>query len=206
MVGAVGLVALTGCDHVFPIQPANVASYGRSHHDYPAADIFAPCGSTVVAPVSGAISEITTVDTWDPKVDDGATRGGLSVTLIGDDGVRYYGSHLSAIDPAIAVGVRVAVGQPVGLVGNTGNAVGIVCHLHFGISAPCGVGDWQVRRGTLQPAPLLDSWRAGDKAATPTPTAVPGGLTSLSARSGWRPDHAPVVADLEWDPLIPGDA
>ncbi len=124
MVGAVGLVALTGCDHVFPIQPANIASYGRSHHDYPAADIFAPCGSTVVAPVAGAISEITTVDTWDPKVDDGATRGGLSVTLIGDDGVRYYGSHLSAIDPAIAVGVRVAVGQPVGLVGNTGNARG----------------------------------------------------------------------------------
>jgi peptidoglycan LD-endopeptidase LytH len=173
VVGAVGLVTLTGCDHVFPIQPANVASYGWSHHDYPAADIFAPCGSTVVAPVSGAISEITTVDTWDPKVDDGATRGGLSVTLIGDDGVRYYGSHLSAIDPAIAVGVRVAVGQPIGLVGNTGNARGIACHLHFGISAPCGVGDWQVRRGTLQPAPLLDSWRAGDKAATPHPPPCP---------------------------------
>ena len=95
------------------------------------------------------------------------------MTLIGDDGVRYYGSHLSAIDPAIAVGVRVAVGQPVGLVGNTGNAAGIVCHLHFGISAPCGVGDWQVRRGTLQPAPLLDSWRVGDKAATPHPPPCP---------------------------------
>jgi murein DD-endopeptidase MepM/ murein hydrolase activator NlpD len=169
LAGAVGLVALTGCQHVFPIDPANVAKYGRSHHDYPAADIFAPCGTTVVAPVAGTISEMSTKDVWDPKVNDGATRGGLSVTLVGDDGVRYYGSHLSAIDPALVVGRHVDVGQPLGKVGNTGDARGIQCHLHFGISAPCGVGDWQVRRGALQPAPLLDSWRAGDTGATPHP-------------------------------------
>ena len=167
VVAAVGSVVLTGCQHVFPIQLVEAASYGRSHHDYPAAEIFAPCGSTVVAPVAGAISEITTVDGWDPAVDDGATRGGLSVTLVGDDGVRYYGSHLSAIDPAIAPGVRVTLGQALGLVGNTGNAQGIACHLHFGISPPCSVGDWEVRRGTIPPAPYLDRWRAGDKEASP---------------------------------------
>ncbi len=177
VVAAAGAVLLTGCQHVFPIQLVEAASYGRAHHDYPATDIFAPCGATVVAPVSGAISEIATVDTWDPNVDDGATRGGLSVTLIGDDSVRYYGSHLSSIDPAIAVGVRVTVGQPLGLVGNTGNARGIVCHLHFGISPPCGVGDWQVRRGTIPPAPYLDAWRAGDSGATPFAEVNAWGLT-----------------------------
>ncbi len=172
-------VVLTGCQHVFPISPANVASYGRSHHDYPAADIFAPCGTTVVAPTAGVISELSTQDVWDPKVNDGATRGGLSVTLVGDDGVRYYGSHLSAIDPAIAAGVRVTAGQTLGKVGNTGDARGIKCHLHFGISPPCGVGDWPVRRGEIQPAPYLDKWRAGDTNAGP-----------IDAVNAWRAAHS----------------
>ena len=67
---------------------------------------------------------MSTKDVWDPKVNDGATRGGLSVTIVGDDGVRYYGSHLSAIDPALVVGGHVDVGQPLGKVGNTGDARG----------------------------------------------------------------------------------
>ena len=172
--GAAALLLLTGCQHVFPIDPASVAKYGRSHHDYPAADIFAPCGTTVVSPVNGTVSEMSTKDVWDPKVNDGATRGGLSVTIVGEDGVRYYGSHLSAIDPALVAGSHVTAGQPIGKVGNTGDARGIACHLHFGISSPCGVGDWQVRRGALQPAPFLDRWRAGDSGATPQPPPCPG--------------------------------
>jgi murein DD-endopeptidase MepM/ murein hydrolase activator NlpD len=169
---------IAGGAHVFPIQPANVASYGRAHHDYPATDIFAPCGSTVVAPTSGTISEITTVDEWSSTVNDGATRGGLSYTLVGDDGVRYYGSHLSAVDPSVVVGGRVAAGAPLGLVGNTGNARGIACHLHFGLSPPCGVGDWPVRRGTIGPAPYLDSWRDGD-----------AGVGPIDEINAWRAAH-----------------
>jgi murein DD-endopeptidase MepM/ murein hydrolase activator NlpD len=94
-------------------------------------------------------------------VDDGANRGGLSISVVGDDHVRYYGSHLSAIDPAIVPGARVAAGQRMGAVGNTGDARGIACHLHFGLSPPCGPGDWAVRRGAVYPWPYLDSWRAG---------------------------------------------
>src|SRR6478609_3123509 len=178
-IAAAALLLLTGCQHVFPIDPADVARYGRSHHDYPAADIFASCGTTVIAPIAGTISEMSTKDVWDPKVNDGATRGGLSVTIVGEDGVRYYGSHLSAIDPAIVVGGHVNVGQPLGKVGNTGDARGIACHLHFGISPPCAVGDWQVRRGEIQPAPYLDKWRAGDTGASP-----------IDAVSSWRAAHS----------------
>ena len=46
-----------------------------------------------MAVTDGVILEVNRVDTWNPKIDAGATRGGLSVSLLGDDGVRYYGSH-----------------------------------------------------------------------------------------------------------------
>jgi murein DD-endopeptidase MepM/ murein hydrolase activator NlpD len=85
--------------------------------------------------------------------------------------VRYYGSHLSAIDAAIKVGARVTTGQTLGKTGDTGDAS--ACHLHFGISPPCaGQGDWWNQRGTVYPWPFLDSWKAGgQKSAVATVTA-----------------------------------
>ena len=148
--------------HVFPIQPASGASYASSHHDYPAADMFAPCGSDVVAPFAGTVQETTTTDTWVYKVNDPATRGGLSFSIVGDDGVRYYGSHLDQLDPAIVVGAQVSTGQRIGTVGDTGNAAGTGCHLHFGISTPCGPGDVLRRRGEFWPQPYLDAWRRSE--------------------------------------------
>jgi len=147
--------------YAFPIGPASDARFGHVHHDYPATDIFAACGDSYRAPTGGRILAVATTDAWDPGVNAGATRGGLSVTLLGDDGVRYYGSHLRAIAPLVAAGARVAAGQPLGQVGNTGDARGIACHVHFGISPPCGTTDWYNRRGLVYPWPFLESWRAG---------------------------------------------
>jgi murein DD-endopeptidase MepM/ murein hydrolase activator NlpD len=130
-----------------------------------------------VSPVRGRVSEVSYRDTWTAAVDDGATRGGLSVAVVGDDGVRYYGSHLSRVAPGIRPGVRVAAGQSVGRVGDTGSAAGTGCHLHFGISPPCGTGDWQVRRGILQPAPYLDAWRAREH------------RSPVTAVADWRRSH-----------------
>ncbi|GAB1693271.1 M23 family metallopeptidase [Krasilnikovia sp. M28-CT-15] len=144
--------------HVFPVVGKN--SYAHVHHDYPATDVITACGNKVVAVTGGTVSSVVRKDTWSPKVNAGATRGGLSVAVNGDDGVRYYGSHLSAIDPAIKVGVRVTTGQTLGRTGDTGDAS--ACHLHFGISPPCADGsDWWTRRGTIWPWPYLDSWRKG---------------------------------------------
>ena len=57
-------------------------------------------------------------------------------------------------------GVRVTAGEPLGKVGETGDAS--ACHLHFGISPVCqGTGDWWIQRGVIWPWPYLDSWRAG---------------------------------------------
>lgn len=47
------------------------------------------------APISGVIFDVRDVDKWDKKVDDPGTRGGLTITLHGDDNVRYYFSHLA---------------------------------------------------------------------------------------------------------------
>ncbi len=150
--------AAPGIPHVFPV--VGKASYGHTHHDYAATDIITACGNKVVATVSGVILETTRVDTWNSKVDAGATRGGLSVSILGDDGVRYYGSHMRMILDNIQPGVRVTMGQQLGEIGDTGDAS--ACHLHFGISPPCQeTGDWWIQRGVIWPWSYLDSWRTG---------------------------------------------
>jgi murein DD-endopeptidase MepM/ murein hydrolase activator NlpD len=144
----------------FPVAGCR-AQYGGSHHDYPAADMFTGRGCAFVAPVAGRVDEVTRRDRWDQASDRGADRGGRSVSLVGVDGVRYYGSHLEAVAPGIAPGVTVRAGQPLGRIGNSGSARVTAVHLHFAISWPTRPGIWWVRRGMIQPAPYLDSWRAG---------------------------------------------
>ncbi|MFE9691956.1 M23 family metallopeptidase [Micromonospora sp. NPDC005806] len=146
--------------HVFPVRASNVA-YHPTHSAYPGTDIFADCGEPVVAVTDGRILEVSRVDRFSSRVLLGPYNGGLSVSLLGDDGVRYYGSHLSAIESGIDAGVRVHAGQALGKVGHTGNASN-VCHLHFGLSPKCtGHDDWWIRRGVIWPAPYLTSWRKG---------------------------------------------
>jgi murein DD-endopeptidase MepM/ murein hydrolase activator NlpD len=148
--------------YFFPIQPADVASYIPGHHDYPATDIIAPEGSQFVAVTAGEVNYVTYSDMWEPSVNDPATRGGLSVAIVGFDGIRYYGSHLSAIAEGIAPGVIVTAGQILGYTGNSGNALNVQPHLHFGISRPTNPLDWQVRRGEIDPYSFLEAWAAGE--------------------------------------------
>lgn len=162
---------VAGTPGVFVFPVIGHYSYGHVHHDYPATDILAPCGSRVVAATSGVILAVTRVDRWKRSVNAGATRGGLSVSIRGDDGVRYYGSHLEAINTNIRPGVRVRAGQPLGKVGETGDAS--ACHLHFGLSPICaGTGDWWIQRGVIWPWRYFDSWReGGDKSPVAEITA-----------------------------------
>jgi peptidoglycan LD-endopeptidase LytH len=146
--------------YAFPVQPADAASYGRDHHTYPATDVFAACGTRLVAITDGVVDEAGQSDDWDPEVDDPATRSGRYVSIVGDDGVRYYLSHLETVEPGVRAGARVTTGQAIGTVGRSGNARSTPCHAHFGISPPLGPGDWEVRRGVIWPWPYLDAWRA----------------------------------------------
>ena len=86
-------------------------SGGRRHQGN---DILSPRGTPVVASVSGTVRH------------HNSSLGGLSYYLKGDDGITYFGTHLSAY----AASGRVAAGTVVGYVGDTGNARGTP-HLHF---------------------------------------------------------------------------
>ncbi len=142
--------------YVFPIQPAYLAGFSPGGHPYPATDIFAPLGTKYVAVTNGTVDEVSTVDLWNPITNDSATAGGLSVRFIGDDGMRYYGAHLSAIAAGIQPGVWVPAGQVLGLVGNSGNARTSNTHLHFEISIP------EPPFTKIDPFPYLTAWRAGE--------------------------------------------
>ena len=107
-------------------------------------DIFAERHTPVVATVSGLITTVR-------HSNEGLS--GNMVVLRGDDGYRYYYIHLNNDSPGtdddlnlaehafaagIAEGVRVEAGDPIGFVGDSGNAEDTSPHLHFEIRAPSG--------------------------------------------------------------------
>jgi hypothetical protein len=127
--------------YVFPMTPAG--DYVDGHHDYPANDIFAAIGIPVVACVRAEVLRTSPVETG---------KGGITVTLRGEDGWRYYYAHLAVLDPAIEPGVVVEAGARLGLSGNTGNARTTEPHLHFGVSKTGSVA------GEINPYPYLRLW------------------------------------------------
>jgi murein DD-endopeptidase MepM/ murein hydrolase activator NlpD len=94
-------------------------------------DLTAPMGTPTVAPVSGSVRYSRD------------SAGGLSWHLDGDDGVYYYGTHLSRFG---SVTGRVDAGTVIGYVGQTGNAS--LPHLHLEVH-PGGIG-----KPAINPTPL----------------------------------------------------
>ena len=148
--------------YVFPVPECKV-NYARAHHDYPATDILAKQGCRFVSPIDGVVDEVSRTDTWSGKTNLGIERGGLYVSVIGTDGVRYYGSHLRTVVRSIQPGVSVKAGQILGTIGSTGSARGTSPHLHFGISwpTPTQPNVWWVRRGAVLPWKYLEAWNKG---------------------------------------------
>lgn len=103
---------------------------GRRAHE--GVDIFAPRGTAVVAVAAGVARPSTN------------NLGGNVVWLEGGFGSStYYYAHLDRWASESAV--RVAAGDVVGYIGNTGNARTTAPHLHFGI----------YERGALDPWPFI---------------------------------------------------
>ena len=93
---------------------------GRVHD---AIDIMAPRGTPVVAANDGHVVKLFT-----------SVRGGLTVYQFDpQDQVIYYYAHLDSYAPGLAEGQELHRGDPIGLVGSTGNASADAPHLHFEI-------------------------------------------------------------------------
>ena len=152
--------AVAAPNYAFPVVGCKV-TYAHSHHDYPATDILGKKGCKFVAVTGGVVDELRKVDTYNYKKPTGDTKGGIFVSIIGDDGVRYYGSHLMKVAAGIEVGTRVEAGTLLGYLGDSGDARGTAPHVHFGISWPTTSDIWWVRRGELYPWRYLDAWKAG---------------------------------------------
>ncbi len=180
-----------GTPYVVPVADVGRAGWHDTHSAYPATDVFVGCGATLVSPVLGTVLEVRRVDEYDPAVDNPATRGGRSVSILGADGVRYYLAHFDTIADGLAVGDAVAAGQVLGTMGESGRTS--ACHLHFSISPPCPGKEWSVRRGVIWPYPYLDAWRAGEQ-RSPAPEVA-----------AWSAEHPDACAEAMADPYA-GDA
>ncbi|MFA5774356.1 MAG: M23 family metallopeptidase [Ilumatobacteraceae bacterium] len=143
--------------YVFPFSRVAV-TYSPDHLNYPASDVEG-CYAKVLAPTSGTITHTRRKDTWVEEIDEVGTRGGKTITMIGDDTVRYFFSHLGRVK--VKIGQRVEAGDWIGVIGSSGNARITVCHVHLGMSRICPLAEVSLLQGELWPWRFLDAWRQG---------------------------------------------
>jgi murein DD-endopeptidase MepM/ murein hydrolase activator NlpD len=110
-------------EYVFPVGGgAAVVSVAHTHHDYPAADIAAPEGSSVFALASAIVTE---------AYPDGEGNCGIGFKVVTESGAVWVYCHLAYLEPDVTPGAALSAGSAVGLVGETGNATGP--HLHLAL-------------------------------------------------------------------------
>lgn len=143
--GSAGTVSLRG--HRYPVLAPHgfrgavgefraARNGGRWHHGF---DVVARCGAPLVAVRGGTVIF---------ERYDGALDGHYLIIRGRRESQAYRYSHLPQ-ESALDVGDRVRTGDPVGVVGRSGNAASVGCHLHFEIKRE---GRW------VDPEPQLRAW------------------------------------------------
>jgi SH3-like domain-containing protein len=128
-------------------------------------DIFAPRGTPVLAAADGIAYRV-----------EETSRGGRVVWVRDDERQqRLYYAHLDR--QLVTEGQRVRIGDTLGLVGNTGNAITTPPHLHFGVYARN-----EYARGPQDPFPYLARPRTSLPALPRSPERL-GGWARVSATS-----------------------
>ena len=196
-----GTPALSGGPYVFPVAASTsfTDSWGLAratvawHHGV---DIFASCGAPLVAVADGALFSVGSNEI-----------GGRRLWLRDRGGDYFYYAHLSAFAPIAVDGARVRAGTVLGFVGNTGDAAGGPCHLHFEIhpSSLLSLG----YDGAVDPFSYVTAWQdrssrgvvAGLRSGAPVPGAILIGFKDISSADGLAPARLertldePVAAD-----------
>ena len=146
----------------------DLVSVSQAHHDYPAADIAAPAGSPVYA-----LADAEVVRAWpDPE-----GSCGIGVTMRTNDGRVWTYCHLAYLDASVVPGTRLAAGDHVGLVGQTGHATGP--HLHLQLQPASAYpqdetwfSSFAGRAFRWQDAPTSDATAAGGPVFAVVPNAA----------------------------------
>lgn len=135
--------------HVFPVRGRHDYGgagarfgAGRAGHSHQGHDVFAACGTPMVAARGGRVQ----------YSGYHSAAGNYIVIDGGATGIDYAYMHMVAPSP-FREGDRVYTGQRVGEVGETGRASG--CHLHFEM---WGAPGWYEGGSPFNPLPALQSW------------------------------------------------
>jgi murein DD-endopeptidase MepM/ murein hydrolase activator NlpD len=137
----------SGYSQVFPIASDVSHSYGdgfgasRGKRSHQGQDVFAPCGSMLVAVTNSRV------------IYRGSQSAAGNYVVIRSKALRqdFMYAHLQSPAP-VTKGQILATGQFLGAVGDTGNARG--CHLHFEL----WTGKWYRGGSAIDPLPTLRWW------------------------------------------------
>jgi murein DD-endopeptidase MepM/ murein hydrolase activator NlpD len=116
----------------------------RSGHTHQGQDVMAACGTPLVAARGGTVQ----MSTWDDAAGNYLVIDGKGTAN------DFMYAHLAKPSP-LKEGDTVRTGQPIGIVGDTGDAQG--CHLHFEI---WGAPGWYEGGSPFDPLPYLEKWDA----------------------------------------------
>lgn len=146
----------------------NIASFfgavrdgGRRVHE--GIDVFAARGTPVLAVADGRVTRV------------GTNRLGGNTVSVSSGKYSFYYAHLDS--QLVSMGKSVRLGDTLGTVGNTGNAITTAPHLHFGIYAP--------GRRSIDPlhffknAPVLPALSQSDSSTLGTRIRVKGEVVNL---------------------------
>jgi murein DD-endopeptidase MepM/ murein hydrolase activator NlpD len=116
----------------------------RTGHTHQGQDVMAECGTPLVAARGGIV-----------QYSGYQGAAGNYVVIDGrGTGYDFMYAHLAEPSP-LQTGDTVRTGQPIGVVGETGDAQG--CHLHFEMWSPPG---WYEGGSPFDPLPYLEKWDA----------------------------------------------
>ncbi|HVY97027.1 MAG TPA: peptidoglycan DD-metalloendopeptidase family protein [Solirubrobacterales bacterium] len=115
---------------------------GRSGHTHQGQDTMAACGTPLVAARGGVVQYA------------GYQSAAGNYVVIDGKGTAYDFMYAHMAEPSpLHTGETVRTGQPIGIVGDTGDAQG--CHLHFEMWTAPG---WYEGGSPIDPLPYLQAW------------------------------------------------